>query len=305
MSYKDHLGIFPRKTSSQIQLLKYSKTACGVDFMLNTEESCKKDILKNELSRYKADFFEFFFFRKVRGHVFVGDCRVNLHDNMLLIVSPYFQQEWHVDDDQTDYVFLVFQEEFVNNFLSDKFFMYRLLYCYQSDKPFYFDMTPDEQHPFLLLLANIRRELDQPVADSYHIILAYLYEFLLLLNRFYADRFHLPLALPLNNYAYQYKQLLEVHITRNLRVQDYADMLKISRVSLNKAVISQFGVSAIHLLRQRMLQEIKHHVLFSDMTVKELGTYLHFSEPNHLMRFFKQLTGKTITEFVAEFNSQK
>lgn len=305
MSYKDRLGAFPERSHNQIQLLKYTKTSCGVDFMLNTDESWKKNILLNELTRYKTDFFEFFFFKKVQGHVFIADKRVELHDNMLLIISPYFQQEWHIDEAHADYVFLVFQEEFVNNFLSDKYFMYRLLYCYQNDKPFYFDMTPEEQHPFLLLLAKIRQELHAPVADSYHMILAYLYEFLLLLNRFYADRFQLPVSLPLNNCAYQYKQLLETHITENLRVQDYADKLRISRVYLNKVVTEQFGVSATHLLRMRMLQEIKNCVLFGNMPIKEVAYHLHFSEPNHMMRFFKQLTGTTITQFIENFKSEQ
>lgn len=305
MAYKDRLGIFPEKTANQVQLLKYTKTSCGVDFMLNTEESYKKNILQNDLFRYKTDFFEFIFFRKAQGHIFIADQRIDLHDNMLIIISPYSQQEWHINPATTDYVFLIFQEEFINNFLSDKYFMYRLLYCYQNDKPFYFDMTPSEQLPFLHLLSNIRQELHCPVADSYHMILAYLYEFLLLLNRFYAALFRLSVSLPLNNYAYQYKQLLETHITENLRVQDYADMLKISRVLLNKSVISQFGVSASHLLKQRMLQEIKDSVLFSNMSIKETAKHLHFSEPNHMMRFFKQITGTTITQFVDDFKQQQ
>ncbi|MBP7856826.1 MAG: helix-turn-helix transcriptional regulator [Prevotella sp.] len=305
MNYKDRLGIFPEQTSSQIQLLKYTKTSCGVDFMLNTDDGRRKNILQNELLRYKADFFEFFFFKKARGYVFVADRHVDLSDNMLLIISPYLQQEWHVDEEQTDYVFLVFQEEFINNFLSDQYFMYRLLYCYQTDKPFHFSMTPTEQQPFLLLLEKIRQELHAPVADSYHMIVAYLYEFLLHLNRFYAALFQLPLSLPLNNYAYQYKQLLETHVAENLRVQDYADKLRISRVSLNKAVSGQFGVSATHLLRQRLLQEIKNQVLFGNMTIKEVAVRLHFSEPNHMMRFFKQLTGTTITAFVDDFKRQQ
>lgn len=303
MGYKDQLGIFPEKTDNQIQLLKYTKTSCGVDFMLNTDQSSSRNLLLNELARYKADFFEFFFFSKARGYVFIGEQRVELHDDMLLIISPYFQQEWHVDHGPTEYVFLVFREDFIDNFLSDKYFMYRLLYCYQNDKPFHFGMTPSEQQPFLALLSRIRQELHAPVGDSYHMIVAYLYQFLLQLNRFYAARFDLPLTLPLNNYAYQYKQLLETHIASNLRVQDYAEMLNISRVSLNKAVADQFGVSASHLLKQRMLQEIKHRVLFSHKSIKEIAFELHFSEPHHLMRFFKQLTGTTITAFVNEFHA--
>lgn len=54
---------------------------------------------------------------------------------MVLIISPYQQQEWHVEIDQLTYRFLVFQEEFINQFLSDKYFMYRLQYCFQNDLP--------------------------------------------------------------------------------------------------------------------------------------------------------------------------
>lgn len=42
MKSKDLLGIFPNKTAEQISLLKYSKTSCGVDFLLNTADSTEK-----------------------------------------------------------------------------------------------------------------------------------------------------------------------------------------------------------------------------------------------------------------------
>jgi AraC family transcriptional regulator, transcriptional activator of pobA len=83
-------------------------------------------------------------------------------------------------------------------------------------------------------------------------------------------------------------------------VADYATMMGISRVSLNKAVMREFGLSAVHLLKQRLLQEVKNDLLFSGLSVKEIAFRLHFSEPNHLMRFFKQMTGQTISGFLSE-----
>ena len=74
----------------------------------------------------------------------------------------------------------------MNNFLSDKYFMYRLLYCYQHDYPTWFDMPEEEAVPLLDLLRKMKQELRNPIADSYHLIVAYLYQFLLLLNRIYA-----------------------------------------------------------------------------------------------------------------------
>ena len=62
MTYKNQMGIFPYKTASHISLLKYTKSACGVDFMLNTAESSERQGWFNLHERYKTDFFEFYFF---------------------------------------------------------------------------------------------------------------------------------------------------------------------------------------------------------------------------------------------------
>lgn len=48
-------------------------------------------------------------------------------------------------------------------------------------------------------------------------------------------------------------------------------MMGISRIALNKAVENEFGVTAVHLLKQRLLQEIKNDLLFSDLSVKEIA----------------------------------
>lgn len=302
MEYKE-LGIYPEKRTEHISLLKYSKSSCGVDFLLNTAESSEKTGWFNLDKRYKTNFFEFYFFRKAEGYMLLAGRKIILHPNMVLVISPFQLQEWHVDLDKLDYTFLIFQEEFINNFLSDKYFMYRLLYCYQHDYPTFFDMSTEEMAPLLSQLLQMKKELRNPIADSYHMIVACLYQFLLLLNRFYANRFDLPFDPPLNNYAYQYKELLEKNISEKTRVADYAEMMNISRVTLNKAVMREFGLSAVHLLKQRLLQEVKSDLLFTGLSVKEIAYRLHFSESNHLMRFFKQMTGQTISEFLASIKT--
>ncbi len=300
MNYSDKLGVFPERSGEQISLMRYTKTSCGVDFMLNTATSAERPLWFETGKSYKTDFFEFFFLTKASGHLRLGDERIDLHDGMLLIISPYQQQQWHARLEDLDYTFLVFQEEFVGNFLSDKYFMYRLLYCYQHDHPSHMAMDASAMQPFLQQLHLIRQELRHPVSDSYHMIVALLYQFLLQLNRTYAHTFGLPLALPFNNYAFEFKQLLEHNICTHNKVSQYSDMMGISRVTLNTAVTQQFGVSASHLLKQRLLQEVKNDLLFKQLSPKECAFRLHFSEVNHMMRFFKQQTGQTIGEWLAD-----
>jgi AraC family transcriptional regulator, transcriptional activator of pobA len=60
----------------------------------------------------------------------------------------------------------------------------------------------------------------------------------------------------------------------------------------------EFDLSSALLLKQRLLQEGKSDLLFSRLSVKETAYSLHFFEPNHLMRFFKQMTRQAISEFI-------
>lgn len=281
----------------------FSKTRCGVDFYINTGES--KDIsgVLTEHRTFKTDFFSFYFFRRANGYVLLNFRKIELRDDMVLLLSPHQQQEWHVDEAELDYTFLIFREDFMRTFIADKFFVYRLLYYYQTDTPPYLFAAPEELAEYMRLLGKIKQELLHPVADTYNLIVSVLYYLLVVINRAYAKTYRLPVEVPKNNYAFQFKDLLEKHIRDMQRVQEYADILRVSRITLNNSVMAQFGVSATHLLKQRLLEELKNELLFSDRNVSQLADEFHFSDPSHLMRFFKQQTGKTFTQYITDYQN--
>ena len=237
----------------------FNKTQCGVDFYINTGES--KDIcgVLTEHKAFKTDFFSFYFFRRANGYLLLNFRKVELRDGMVLLLSPHQQQEWHVNEVELDYTFLIFREDFMRTFIAD------------------------------------------PVVDTYNLIVSVLYYLLVIINRAYAQTYRLPVEVPKNNYAFKFKDLLEKHIRTTQRVQEYADMLRISRITLNNSVMAQFGVSAIHLLKQRLLEELKNELLFSNLNVSQLADEFHFSDPSHLMRFFKKETGKTFTQYLMNY----
>ena len=281
----------------------FSKTRCGVDFYINTGES--KDIcgVLTEHRTFKTDFFSFYFFRRANGYVLLNFRKIELRDDMVLLLSPHQQQEWHVDEAELDYTFLIFREDFMRTFIADKFFVYRLLYYYQTDTPPYLFAAPEELAEYMRLLGKIKQELLHPVADTYNLIVSVLYYLLVVINRAYAKTSRLPVEVPKNNYAFQFKDLLEKHIRDMQRVQEYADILRVSRITLNNSVMAQFGVSATQLLKQRLLEELKNELLFSDRNVSQLADEFHFSDPSHLMRFFKQQTGKTFTQYITDYQN--
>lgn len=291
------------KTTYRLVEVPFSKTECGVDFFINTAHGSERRGVLTEYPVFKTDFFEMFFFRKANGYLLLGYQNIELRDGMVLILKPHQQQEWHIDEDALDYDFLIFRNDFMRTFIADKFFVYRLQYCQQTDTPPYFMATADELTEYERLLKKIRSELRQPVADSYHIIVSVLYYLLAVLNRRYTETYSLPFELPKNHYAFLFVELMEQHIRDLQRVQEYADLLHVSRVTLNQSVMAQYGVPATVLLKQRLLDEIKNGLLFSHKTVSEIAYDFHFSEPSHLMRFFKKATGKTCTQFQQEYEN--
>ena len=48
---------------------------------------------------------------------------------------------------------------------------------------------------------------------------------------------------------------------------------------MNNSVMAQFGVSAIHLLKQRLLEELKNELLFSNLNVSQLADGSTFPTP--------------------------
>ncbi|RZJ82306.1 MAG: AraC family transcriptional regulator [Chryseobacterium sp.] len=268
--------------------------------MLPSEE-VKEGYLNKEI--YDTDYLEIVFFKKGCGHLMLNHDRITITDNSIVFISPFQKREWNLDRQGLDFMVLVFQEDFLNDFFSDKLFTYRLLYFYQLAYPLNMQLDQPLIERYYSLLAEIKLELVKTRADSVHIIRSLIYYLLQKLNREYAEKHHLAIEKNQHSDAFHFKQLIETHIKEKQRVNDYCELLNINRIALNKAVKDQFNVTASHLLKQRLIVAIKDYLIHSNLTVGEIAFQLNFSEPNHLMRFFKKQTGLTTTDFLNEYQN--
>jgi AraC family transcriptional activator of pobA len=286
-----------------LKTIKFDKTECGVDFLLRAGSGNELKGAYTDTAVYNTDYFEILFFKNAKGYLILNQHKITITNNSLVFISPFQKRQWKLNPQELDFTFLIFQEDFLNDFFSDKLFTYRLLYFYQLHHPLSMVVPNEEIQKACELLSEINTELKKTQLDSEHIIRSLLYYLLLKLNREYAHHYQLPVDKPENNYAYEFKKLMEIHIKEKQRVNEYASLLGISRISLNKAVQAQFNITASHLLKQRVLFEIKNSLIHSRSTLAEIAHQLNFSEPNHLMRFFKAQTGLTITEFLKDYQN--
>jgi AraC family transcriptional regulator, transcriptional activator of pobA len=77
----------------------------------------------------------------------------------------------------------------------------------------------------------------------------------------------------------------------------YAEKLGMTVDRLNDHVKRATGVTAGHLIRQRLLTEAKRQLVFTAQPIQNIAQELAFSDPSHFARFFRKHAGTTPHEF--------
>ena len=277
--------------------IKFNKSLCGVDLLLNVLRIKYEDsiVFSNEL--YTTDFFQIVFIKKGNGTLLLNDQTITLTNNSIVFISENQKYCWKVDQKKFDATLLVFQEDFLNEFFSDKYFTYRLRYFYQINLPLHLKVSKNIVEDYVIKLKEIKDDLDNPKSDSVHLIRSILYYILIQLNRLYSDQFNINAAISNDSLAYEFRKLVEQHIYKKQRINEYTSLLNVSRITLNKAINKHFNVTTTEFLKSRLAYEIKMKLLFTPSTIEELADTFHFSESNHLSRFFKNQTGLTPKEY--------
>ncbi|WP_196887610.1 helix-turn-helix domain-containing protein [Aureivirga sp. CE67] len=283
--------------------VEFDKTVCGVDFLLNVIDFQSGCAFEFETETQSADFFQVYFIKKGNGFLKLNDQKIELESNSLVFISKYQHHSWHIDPTTFEGQLLVFQDDFLNEFFSDQYFVFRLLYFYQTEYSLKLNIEEVYLEDCLSKLKEIKQELVYPKSDSVHLIRSLLYYILISINRHYSNTNHIKEAISLDNTAYQFRKLVEKNIQTMQRVEDYTLKMKISRITLNKAVKNQFNVTTTDFIKARLLFEIKMKLIHSTLTVAEIADIYHFSEANHLSRFFKQKTGISPLEYRSDYQN--
>jgi AraC family transcriptional activator of pobA len=93
------------------------------------------------------------------------------------------------------------------------------------------------------------------------------------------------------------RRLLDQHFRKERLISFYAEKLAMTPDRLNDHVKRATGVTAGHLIRQRVLTEAKRQLVFTTQAIHEIAYDLAFSDPSHFTRFFRKQTGMTPQAF--------
>jgi AraC family transcriptional activator of pobA len=95
------------------------------------------------------------------------------------------------------------------------------------------------------------------------------------------------------------RRLIDEHFRSQRLIGFYAAKLTMTPDRLNDHVKRATGVTAGHLIRQRVLTEAKRQLVFTAQPIHEIAYDLAFSDPSHFTRFFRKQTGTTPQAFRA------
>jgi len=96
------------------------------------------------------------------------------------------------------------------------------------------------------------------------------------------------------------RSLVDENFRKQRQLAFYAEQLAMTVDRLNDHVKRATGVSAGHLIRQRVLTEAKRQLVFTAQPIHDIAEELAFADPSHFARFFRKQTGTTPHEFRAQ-----
>lgn len=95
----------------------------------------------------------------------------------------------------------------------------------------------------------------------------------------------------------QFTELVEEHYKEHWILSAYANVMNITEAKLNEICRQIGNISPKQLIHDRLMQEAKYSLLFTEQSIMEIGYLLGFQDPAYFSRFFTRQSGVTPKEY--------
>ncbi len=215
----------------------------------------------------------------------------------LFFTRPGQLREWRSRG--LDGACLFFTDGFLADTFSDARFLDQFAYFSASRPSCAILLRPQERRRFLNRFAAMEAEIRDMKGDAPDALRALLYEILILLNRFYLERYPEPGGVSQNAIVERFRKLVEREFRHRHRVAWYARELGVSPGHLGALCRATLRQGTSRLIRGRIALEAKRLLLYGDLTAAQVADRLGFDDPAYFARFFKREAGDAPTRFRA------
>ncbi|MDD4481107.1 MAG: AraC family transcriptional regulator [Bacteroidales bacterium] len=148
------------------------------------------------------------------------------------------------------------------------------------------------------IVTDIRAEYLQNDSLKEEMLRLHLKRFIIICTRIARQKFAIE---PGNESTFhlirEFFTLVDRHYKEKKKVRDYAGLLHRSPKTLANLFARYNLPSPLHIIHERTEAEAKRLLLYSDRNAKEIAHILGFEDTASFSRFFRKVSGKSITEF--------
>lgn len=195
---------------------------------------------------------------------------------------------------------LFFMADFLTGFMGDPRFLERFSFFRDTPSGVTLRLGAGARRQLAGPLDGLRREVRRLRGDSEHLIQAWVYESLALLERFWVDAGLEQRTHSVDSRISKFVALVEERFRRDHRLASYAGALHLTTGHLNELSHRHLGDSAGRFLRRRLVLEAKRQLAFTDQAVKGVGRSLGFVDAAYFCRFFRREVGSSPLEYRAQ-----
>lgn len=249
---------------------------------------------------HRHNYYEIFFFEKGGGTHNIDFDELEIVDHGVQFVSP---GQIHVVSRALDShgSVLLFSRDFFYMNQQNKDILYELPFFHTQGNRQHLPLTQDEFAILMDSVAEMKREYESNGDLAREEIIRSLLNVLLIRCRRYYEKAALAPAQNADRSAVrlyqQFRTSLEKNFAHKHKVGDYAEELAITEKYLNEVCKKTVGVTASGLIQDRLLLEAKRLLFHTDLSGKEIAYFLHFEDPSHFGKFFRNKTGMSPGEF--------
>lgn len=222
----------------------------------------------------------------------------NIHSHSVHFLSP---GQVHLISRENDYhgYLMVFSRDFYALDSLQEDFLYKLPYFNNPTLVPILNLNVNDFEELLELIRAIKKEYASRKEMTQEVLRCYLQIFLVKCKQFYMQYFAEKKKTmdPHFTLVQQFNALVEQQFRKIHLVQDYADMMSLSPVVLNKYVKKITGFTAGEIILERLILQAKRYLIYTDLSNKEIAYQLNYEDPSYFSRIFKKKTGHTPSGF--------
>jgi AraC-like DNA-binding protein len=137
---------------------------------------------------------------------------------------------------------------------------------------------------------EIRREIIQDDINQEEMIRVLLKQIIIRATRFWKRQHNIHDLKPQHDSGFlrYFMQLVEHNFSKYHDVASYANMLNMSAKALNKRIVKYRRCTPNEIIKKRIILEAQRLLVYTHLSVKEIGYRLGYDDPSYFIRFFSK-----------------